>query len=125
MLTFFVFLFGSTVIYAFFAIFVLVTFDVLCLKSVRLKHIDCFSYFLESNYRGLNLKLAQLLIYGDIESNLGSRQNDCKSPRGCPKKIKVFKETPKSLILVRTVMLLLLVIQKCKMFFSMQYNLSA
>ena len=125
MLTFFVFVFASAIIYTFFAIFVLVTFGVLCLKSVRLKHIDCFSYFLELNYQGLYLKLAQLLIEGDIESNPQSRQNDCKSPRGHSKKIKVLKGTPKSLILVRTVMLLLLVIEKCKIFFSIQYNLSA
>ena len=55
----------------FFAIFVLVTFDVLYLKSVRLEH------FLELNYRGLNLnflKLVQLLIDDDIESNPGPTQ---------------------------------------------------
>ena len=75
----------------------MVAFDVVCLKLVRLKHIDCFSHFLELIYRGLNLdflKLTQLLIDGDIESNLGRTQNDCKSPHGHPKKIKVFKGTP-------------------------------
>ena len=48
------------------------------------------------NYRGLNLnflKLAQLLIDSDEESNPGPTQNDCKSPRGRPKKIRVFKGT--------------------------------
>ena len=71
-------------LYAFFAIFVLVTFDVLCLKSVRLNYIDCFFHFLEYNYRELNLnflKLAHLLIDGDVESNPGPTQNDCNSPR--------------------------------------------
>ena len=61
-------------------------------------HIDCFSHFLELNYRGLNLnflKLAQPLIDGDVESNPGPTQNDCKSPHGCPKKIRVFKGTTK------------------------------
>ena len=82
MLTF-SFLYLPVLLYAFFAIFVLVTFDVLCLKSVRLKHIDCFSHFLELNHRGVNLnflKLAQVLINGDVESNPGPTQNDCKSP---------------------------------------------
>ena len=81
MLTFFNFVFASVIIY-FFAIFVLVTFDVLCLKSVRLKHMGCFSHFLELNFQGLNhnfLKLAPLLIDGDVESNPGSAQNDCIS----------------------------------------------
>ena len=85
-------------LYAFFAIFVFVTFDVVCLKSVGLKHCDCLSHFLGLNYTGLNLnflRLAQLLIDGDIESNPGPTQNDCRSPRGRPKKIKVFKGIPK------------------------------
>ena len=85
-------------LYAFFAIFVFVTFDVVCLKSVGLKHCDCLSHFLGLNYTGLNLnflRLAQLLIDGDIESNSGPTQNDCRSPRGRPKKIKVFKGIPK------------------------------
>ena len=49
----------------FFAIFVFVTFDVVYLKSVRLKHSDCLSLFLDVNYRGLNLnflRLAQLMV---------------------------------------------------------------
>ena len=56
-------------------------------------------YFLELNYRGYNrnfLKLKQLLIDGDIESNPGPTQNDCKSPVGRPKKIKLFKGTAKN-----------------------------
>ena len=68
---FFLFWYLPVVLYAFFAIFVMVAFDVVCLKLVRLKHIDYFSHFLELIYRGLNLdflKLAQLLIDGDIES---------------------------------------------------------
>ena len=74
----------------FFTIFVLVAFDVLCLKSVRVKHIDCFSHFLELNFQGINPifpNLAQLLIDGDIDSNPGCTQNDCKSRRGHTKKI--------------------------------------
>ena len=49
------------------------------------------------NYRGLNfnfLKLAQLLINGDTESNPGPTQNDCKFLRDRSKKVQVFKGTP-------------------------------
>ena len=52
------------------------------------------SHFLDLNYRGINLnflRLAQLLIDGDVESNPRLIQNDYKCPRACPKKIKVFK----------------------------------
>ena len=42
------------------------------------------------------LKFAQLLIDGDLESNPGPTQNNCKSPRGRPKKIGVFKGTAKT-----------------------------
>ena len=76
MLAFFIFVFANAIM--FFAIFILVTYDV-CVKSVRLKHIDCLYHFLELNYLGLNLnflKLAQLLIHGDMESNQGPTQND-------------------------------------------------
>ena len=65
---------------------------------MRLNHIDCFSHFLELIYRGLNpnlLKLAQLLIDGDVESNPWPTQNDFKFPRGRPNKIRVFKGTEK------------------------------
>ena len=51
------------------------------------------------NYWGLNLnslKLAQLLIDSDVESNPGPPQSYCKSPCGRLKKIKVFKGTPKT-----------------------------
>ena len=63
-------------------------------KLVKFKHIDSSCHFLDLNYRGLNLNfltLKQLLIDGDIESNSGPAQNDCKSSVGCPKKIKMFK----------------------------------
>ena len=56
-------------LYAFLAIFILIAFDFVCLKSVRLKLSDCLSHFLDLNYRGLNLsfvKLVQLLIDGDV-----------------------------------------------------------
>ena len=59
------------------------------LKSGGLKHSYCLSHFLGLSYRGLSL-----LIDGDIASNPGPTQNDCKSPGGCPKKIKVFKGIP-------------------------------
>ena len=69
------------------------------MKLIRFKHSDCSSHFLDVNYKGLNLnflRLAQLLIDSDAESNRGPTQNDCKSPHGRPKKIKVFKGTPKT-----------------------------
>ena len=65
---------------------------------MRFKHIDSSYHFLELNYRGYNLdflKLKQLFIDGDIESNPEPTQNNCKSPLGRPKKIKVFKGTGK------------------------------
>ena len=68
--------------------FVLVTFDVVCLKSI-------FSHFLESNYRGLNLKLAQRLTDGDTESNPCPVESDCNFTPRYSKKIKVFKRAPK------------------------------
>ena len=57
-----------------------------------------FVSFLDLNYRVLNLnflRIAQLLIDGDAESNAGPTQNDYRSPCGRPKKMKVFKGTPK------------------------------
>ena len=76
----------------------LVTIDVIYVNTVRFKYGDSSCHFLELNYRGYNLnflKLKQLLIDGDIESNPGPTQNDCKSSVGRPKKIKVFKGTAK------------------------------
>ena len=87
-------LYLSILLHALFALFLLVTVDVFYVNTVKFKHIDTSCHFLESNYRGYNLnflKLKQLLIDGDIESNPGPTQNDCKSPVGCPKKIKVCK----------------------------------
>ena len=73
----------------------LVTIYAVYVNTVRFKHIySC--HFLELNYRGYNLdflKLKQLLTDGDVESNPGPTQNDCKSPVGRPNKIKVFKGT--------------------------------
>lgn len=63
---------------------------------MRFKYIDCSYHFLEIYYRRLNLnilKLAQLLIDGNIDSGSGPTQNDCKSPRERPK--NVFKEALK------------------------------
>ena len=65
---------------------------------MKFKHIDSSCHFLELNCRGYNLnvlKLKQFVIAGDIESNPGPSQNHCKSPVGCPKKIKAFKGTAK------------------------------
>ena len=45
MLAFFIFVFADAVIF-FFAIFVLVTVDVVYVKSVKLKHIYCLYHFL-------------------------------------------------------------------------------
>ena len=105
----------------FFAIFVLVTFNVLCLKSVRLKHIVCFSHFLVLNYRGLNLnflKLAQLLINSDVESNPGPTQNNCKSPRGHRKKIRVFKGAARKFDLSENININVASFPKVNFFFS-------
>ena len=57
--------------------------DVVYVNTVRFKHIDSSCHFLELNCRGYNLnflKLKHLLIDGDVESNPGPTQNDCKSP---------------------------------------------
>ena len=127
MLTFFVFVFANAII-CFFAIFVFATLYVVCLKSVILKYSNCFSYFLDLNYRGLKLnfiRLVQLLIDGDVDSNPGPTQNDCKSPRGRPKKIKVFKGTPKKFDLSESSNVDVASLQRYKMFSSIQYNLSA
>ena len=70
----------------------LVTTDIVYVNTVRFKHIDSSCHFLELNYRGYNLnflKLKQLLIDGDIESNPGPTQNDCKSSVGRPEKINL------------------------------------
>ena len=83
------------------ALFLLVTIDVVYVKSVmRFKHINSSCHFLELNFKGYSfnfLKLKQLLIDGDIESNQGPSKNHCKSPVGCPKKIKAFKGTGKNM----------------------------
>ena len=76
----------------------MVTIDVVYVNSVRFKHIDSSCHFLESNYRWYNLKflkLKQRLIDGDIQSNPGPTQNNCKSPVRHPKKNKLFNGTAK------------------------------
>ena len=85
-------LYLPVLLHALFALFILVTIDAIYVNSVRFKHIDSSCHFLELNYRGHNLnflKLKQLLINGDIDSNPGPTQNDSKSLAGCQKKIKV------------------------------------
>ena len=67
------------------------------------KSVGCLCYLLLSNYEGLNLNLSkrrQLLVDSDVESNPGPSQNYYKSLQGRPKKIKVFRGTPKKLILL-------------------------
>ena len=61
-------------LHALFALFLLITIDFVYVNSVRFKHIDSSCHFLELNCRVYNLnflKLKQLLIDGDIESNSG------------------------------------------------------
>ena len=96
MLTFFAFVFANAIT-CFFAIFILVTFDVVCLKSVRLKHSDFLSHFLDLNYKRIDLNFLKLvqLRTDSGESNPEPRQNDCKSPCGLLKKINVFQGIPK------------------------------
>ena len=94
----FALLYLPVLLHALFALFLLVTIDVAFVNSVRFKRIDSSCHFLQFNYRGYNLrfpKLKQLPTDADIESNSGPAQSDCKSPVGCPKKIKVFKGTAK------------------------------
>ena len=61
------------------------------------------------------LKLKQLLIVGDIESNPGPTQNYCKSPLGAQRKLKRLKKST----------LMLLVIQSYRIVFSIKFNQSA
>ena len=93
-----------------------------CLLLMRFKYINYSFHFHELDYRGLSLnflRLKQLLIDGNKESNPGPTQNLCKSPVGRLKKIKCLNEQQKSVVLVKT-MVMLLVIQMYKLFF--QYN---
>ena len=62
---------------------------------MRFKHIESSYHFLELNFRGYNLNFPELKLPtdGDIESDPRPSQNGCKSPVGCPKKIKGFKGT--------------------------------
>ena len=75
-------------LHVYFALFLLVIINVVYVNSVRFKHIDTSCHSIELNYRGYNLnflKLKQLLIDADIESNPGPTKNNCRSPVGCPK----------------------------------------
>lgn len=77
----------------------MVTSAAVCVNSVTLKHIDCLCHFLGLYQKVLNLifiKFAQFLINGDKNLDPGIIQNDCKTPRGLRKKIKVFKRTLKA-----------------------------
>ena len=95
-LTFFIVVFVDTITCSF-ALFLLVTIDVVYVNSVRFKHIDSSCHFLELNDIGCNLifKLKQLLLDSDIQSNPGHTQNDCKSSVRRPVKIKMLKGTKK------------------------------
>ena len=119
-------LYLSIILHVHFTLFRLVTVDVVYIKSVRFKHINSSCHFLGLNYdlTGYNLnvvRLKQLLIDVDIESNPGPTQTDCKFLVGRPKKIKVFKETAKKCDLTE----MLLVSQRCRIIFSIHFNQSA
>ena len=64
-------------LHALFALFMLETIGVVFVNSVRFKHIDFSCHFLELSYRKYNLSFL-------------------RSSVGCPKKIKMFKETAKN-----------------------------
>ena len=77
-------------------------FGQLFLNKQDAKSGGCLCYLLSSNYEGLNLNLSkrrQLLVDGDVEPNPVPSQNYYKSPRGRPKRIKVFRGAPKKFIL--------------------------
>ena len=116
-------LYLSILLRALFGLFLLVTINIVYINSVRFKRIDSPWDFLELYCRGYNLYFLKLkqLIDVDIESNPGPSQNECKSPVGYLKKMKAFKGTVKKLILVKT-MLILLVVQRYKTVFSIQFN---
>ena len=109
-----------------FALFILVTNDVVYVNLVILKHIEYSYHFLELNYKGLNLnflKLKQLLIDADMESNPGLLKMIANLQLDTQRKLKCLKEQQKSVITVQT-MLMLLLIQRCKFIFSIQVNQS-
>ena len=93
----FLLLYLSILLHDIFALFMLVTIDVVYVNTVRFKRIDSSCHFLELDYIGYNLNFLKLklLLDSDVESNPGPTQNDCKYPVGHPKKIKVFKGTAK------------------------------
>ena len=120
-ITFFIVVFANTVACCF--CIILVTIDVVYVNSLRFKHTDSLCHFLEINYRGLNLnflRLKKLFIDGDIELNLVPTQNNLNPQLGFQRKINFLKEHQKSVILVKT-MLMLLVIQRHKFFFLIQF----
>ena len=96
-------------LHAIFALFILVTIDAVYVNSVSFKHIDSSSHFLELNCIECSILIIskQLFIDGDIETNLGPAQNNCRYQLG----IKYSKKHQKNVILVKTLLLLLLVIQ--------------
>ena len=97
----------------------MVTIDVVYVNSIRFR-------FLGVNDRGLNLNFSQIKITtyidGDIESNPGPTQNDFKSSVGHPKKIKVFKETAKKVILSENNVNFASDPKAQNCFFSIQFN---
>ena len=119
MLTFFIVL-SANIMTCCLCIILLVTTDGVYLNSMRFKHIDSSYHFLKLNYRGLSLNFLKIKTTADgvIQSNPKPTNSDKsrKMPRGRPKKIKVFKGKQKSVNLVKTLMLILLVIQRYKMF---------
>ena len=60
LLLLFLLLYLPILLHAFFALFMLVTIDVVYVNTVRFKHIDSSCHFLELNYRGCNLNFLKL-----------------------------------------------------------------
>ena len=63
-LTFFIVVFANT-LHAVFALFLLVTIDVVYVRSMKFKHVDFLCHFFELNYRGLNLNFLKLKLLTD------------------------------------------------------------
>ena len=113
---FFLLFYLPILLHAFFELLMLEKIDVVYVNTVRFKHIDSSCYFFQLNCRGYNLKLKQLLIYGDIESNPGPTQMIVNLQLGSQRKLKCLKEQQKSVILLKT-RLMLLVIQRYRIVF--------
>ena len=93
-LTFFIVVFANTKTCPFCIIHIGNSWCYLC-KLGEIQAYWLSIHFLELKYKGHNLnflKLKQLFIDGDTESNPGFTQNNCKSPVGTQRKLKCLKE---------------------------------